>query len=149
MTEVSIYHLTTTTLEKVLPKLLEKVMELGKRCLLLASSEDRVESLNTVLWTYSTKKFLPHGSKKDGFAEHQPIWLSCDFENRNNASILVLTDNSAVESLDGFERCLDIFDDAGQGAEMLAQKRIQSYITAGHNVTYWLQDTTGSWQRKD
>ncbi len=148
MTEVSVYHLTTTPLEKTLPKLLEKVMELGKRSIVMAASDARVESLNTILWTYSTNKFLPHGSKKDGMAEHQPIWLTTESENPNDATVLFLTDGVDTTSIDEFERCIDIFDGADETAEVLAQQRVQSYIMSGHTVTYWLQGMKGNWEKK-
>lgn len=148
MIEISLYHLTTTPVEKVLPKLLEKVVASGKRGLVLAGSEERVESLNAALWTYSSGSFLPHGTRKDGFAGHQPIWLSTTVDNPNNADILVLTDGMDVPALDNFERCIDIFDGLDEEAVTLAKKRIQHYNNNGHNVTYWRQGPKGTWEKK-
>ena len=51
MTEINFYHLTFSPLERALPKLLERTLEGGKRALVLAASEARVDALNSQLWT--------------------------------------------------------------------------------------------------
>jgi len=77
--EISFYQLMTHPLEKVLPKLLEKVYESGLRALVVASSNEQAQSLNASLWTYSPGAFLPHGMKgsnlKDDPQDH-PIWVT-------------------------------------------------------------------------
>ncbi|MBT5191635.1 MAG: DNA polymerase III subunit chi, partial [Rhodospirillaceae bacterium] len=52
MPEVGFYHLLHWPLERALPKLLEKALERGHRAIVLAGSKERVDDLNTVLWTY-------------------------------------------------------------------------------------------------
>ena len=76
MTRVDFYHLQQKTLDEVLPKLLQKAYSTGKRIKVKIGTEERVEFINSLLWTYNDESFLPHGSKKDGFADQQPIWLS-------------------------------------------------------------------------
>ena len=66
MTEIAFYHLEKSPLEQVLPKLLEKTLEAGKRALVLAGSEERVEALAGLLWTYSQGAWLPHGTDRGG-----------------------------------------------------------------------------------
>ncbi len=75
MTAIQFYHLTATPLERALPKLLEKAYGGGFKILLVAESDERVEQLNHLLWTYAQLSFLPHGSAKDGNVEKQPILL--------------------------------------------------------------------------
>ena len=53
MTDIAFYHLTRSPLEAALPKLLEKTLDAGKRAVVVAGSEERVENLNNALWTYS------------------------------------------------------------------------------------------------
>ena len=62
MTEVSFYHLQKVGLERALPKLLEKALERGLKAVVVAGSDERVESLNSSLWTYEAASFLAHGS---------------------------------------------------------------------------------------
>ncbi len=147
MTEVSFYHLTTRPLEWALPRLLEKVLAAGKRAVVLSGSQERVEALNAQLWTYDPAAFLPHGSVRDGMAEHQPVWLAAAEENPNGASVLVLTDGMDAGRIDAFERCLDLFD--GNDASQLAAARARwtAAKAAGHTVTYWRQTQSGGWEK--
>ncbi|MGH7002573.1 MAG: DNA polymerase III subunit chi [Alphaproteobacteria bacterium] len=147
MTDVNFYHLQRSSLEQTLPKLLEKVLQAGKRAVVLARSEERVEALNTLLWTYDPNSFLPHGSKTDGNAPEQPVWLTTDDENPNRATVLVLTDGAASARLGEYERCLDVFD--GRDAERVAdaRQRWTGYTASGHAVTYWQQGERG-WEKK-
>ena len=51
-TEIYFYHLEHRSLEQVLPTLLERSLERGWRAVVQAASRERVEALNTLLWTY-------------------------------------------------------------------------------------------------
>lgn len=147
MAEVSIYKLTSTPLEKTLPKLMEKVISTGMRAVIVAPSKEQVETLNRLLWTYSTLTFLPHGSEEDNFAEDQPIWLTNRIENPNNAQVLVLCEGSQAETLDGFQRCLDLYNGNDLEEESKAKERIQSYKNQKHGITLWQQDSKGAWEK--
>jgi DNA polymerase IIIc chi subunit len=94
VTEIGFYHLTRTPLERALPSLLEKVLAAGMRAVVMAGSQERVDALNQLLWTYEERSFLPHGSKRDGRPERQPIWLTTEDENPNGADCLVMTDGA-------------------------------------------------------
>lgn len=110
-------------MENVLPKLLEKAYETGKSVLVRVGNEERVEFLNALLWTYNDQSFLPHGSKKDGNAELQPIWLTSGTDNPNMASLLFLVDGAAADNgeLEKFSRVFNIFD--GNSPDALQQAR--------------------------
>jgi DNA polymerase IIIc chi subunit len=110
MIRVDFYHLQRAPLEQVLPKLCEKAYATGKRIKILLGTEERVEFINSLLWTYNEESFLPHGSKKDGFAEEQPIFISANEDNANNASLLILADGAMpdTETLKQYERILNI-----------------------------------------
>jgi DNA polymerase-3 subunit chi len=148
MTAVAFYHLQARPLEWALPKLLEKVLDSGKRAVVMAGSEERVEALNGLLWTYSQRGFLPHGSASDGFAAEQPIWLTASDENPNGAQVLVLTDGVDSERLAAYERCLELFDGKDEAAVTRARSHWAAYKAAGHDVTYWQQTETGGWAQK-
>ena len=148
MSEIGFYHLVRTPLEKALPKLLEKVLESGARAVVMAGSEERVESLASLLWTYHPNSFLPHGTARDGKPAAQPIWLTGLDENPNGAGILVLTDGAASERLADYARCLEIFDGGDAEAVNRARERWRAYKEAGHSLTYWQQTETGGWEKK-
>ncbi len=150
MTRIDFYHLQRAPLEQVLPKLCEKAYATGKRIKILLGLSERVEFINSLLWTYSEESFLPHGSKKDGFAEDQPIFISATEENENNAELLILADGAqpAVERLQNYERVLNIFD--GNDETALSNARIywKAIKTLGGELHYWQQNANGSFEQK-
>ncbi|MFQ5985239.1 MAG: DNA polymerase III subunit chi [Alphaproteobacteria bacterium] len=148
MTDVGFYHFERTSLERALPKLLEKVMARGLRAVVLAGSEERVEALNAALWTYDPASFLPHGAAADGHAEVQPIYLTAKEENPNGAEVLVLVDGIRPSFLASFQRCLDLFDGNDPAAVASARERWSTLKDAGHVLTYWQQTPQGGWERK-
>lgn len=147
MSEIAFYHLTKSRLEEALPRLLEKVLEAGLRAVVRGTDPERIEHLARILWTYERDSFLPHGTRQDGFAERQPIWLTTDRENPNGAQVLVLVDGAPHEGIEGFERVLDLFD--GNDPEQLeaARERWKAARAAGHEPAYWRQDEDGRWRR--
>jgi DNA polymerase-3 subunit chi len=148
VTDVGFYHLVRSPLEKALPKLLVKVLESGARAVVMAGSEERVESLASLLWTYQPNSFLPHGTARDGKPDQQPIWLTERDENPNGATFLVLTDGASSDAVGSYARCLDIFDGSDPDAVSRARERWRGYKDAGHSVTYYQQTEAGGWEKK-
>lgn len=147
MTEIGFYHLTRSTLEEALPRLLEKAYVAGQRVLVRAGDPERVEHLDRVLWTYTKESFLPHGTRADGHAESQPIFLTAGAENPNRARLLVLVDGAEVGDLAAFDRCLDLFDGADPQAVERARARWRAALAQGHRCVYWRQDERGRWTK--
>lgn len=148
MTEIAFYHLERTSLEKALPKLLQKTLEAGKRALVIAGSDDRVEDLSGSLWTFDQDSWLPHGSAKDGDPEQQPVWLTTTDENLNGAQFLFLTDGATSERVADFERCFELFDGNDSHSVEASRERWKAYKEAGHDLTYWQQTMNGKWVKK-
>lgn len=148
MTEVAFYHLSRQPLEAVLPRLLQKALEGGWRAVVMAASEDRVEALNTLLWTYDDRGFLPHGSAKDGYVNEQPIYLTTQDENPNEARLLVLTEGMTSAKIANYERCLDLFDGNDSDAVAAARERWRHFKEMGWRLTYWQQTQQGAWEKK-
>lgn len=141
--EISLYHLTTTSIERTMPKLLEKIHGAGLRSLILCESQEHLRLYDSTLWTYSPGAFLPHGYQGDPL-DH-PIWLSTNPKNQNNASILILTSGQEDVCFDSYTRCLDLFDGNDALSQEAAQSRIQTYKNQNHGVTYWKQTLQGGW----
>ncbi|MFN3232659.1 MAG: DNA polymerase III subunit chi [Alphaproteobacteria bacterium] len=148
MTDISFYHLQRQPLENALPKLLERIIEAGMRAIVVADTEDRVEALNSHLWTYDPAAFLPHGSSRDGSAGDQPIYLTTEEDNPNEAVVLVLVDGRSPSTVADYDRCLDMFDGNDESAVEQARDRWKTYKAAGHTVTYWQQSDEGRWEKK-
>lgn len=148
MTQIGFYHLTRLPLEQALPKLLDKALAAGFRALVLAGSAERVEALNDRLWTYEPESWLPHGSARDGEAALQPIWLTHEDENPNQATILVMCDGAASDKVAEFRRCLDLFDGNDPDAVQAARERWKRWKAEGHDLVYYQQTERGGWEEK-
>ena len=149
MTRVDFYHLQSQSLDAVLPKLLEKAYETKKSIIVKVGNDERVEFLNALLWTYNDQSFLPHGSKKDGNAELQPIWLTSGDDNPNLARLLFLVDGAEakVDELSNYERVFNIFDGNSEAALMQARAFWKELKKKGHECFYWQQDANGRWKQ--
>ena len=149
MPRIDFYHLQKQTLEDVLPKLLEKALTLKQNVLVKIGNEERVEFLNSLLWTYNDTSFFFYCSKKDGFASQQPIWLTSGDDNPNNAKLLFLTDGAAVnlENLNNFDRVFNIFDGNNQTSLEQARMFWKNLKAAEFDVYYWKQDADGKWMQ--
>ena len=150
MTRIDFYHLQKVTVEQALPRLLEKAYTTGKNVLVKIGNEDRVEFLNTVLWTYDDQSFLPHGSKKDGNADRQPIWLTAGDDNPNASKMLFLVDGAKVdiEKLTNFDRVFNMFDGSSEESLFQARELWKHIKSLGLECFYWRQDNNGCWQQK-
>ena len=150
MAQVDFYHLQKQSLENVLPKLLEKAYATGKPIKVKVGNEERVEFINSALWSYDEQSFLPHGSKKDGFGEEQPIWISAGDDAPNQAVFLFLVDGAAVtpDVLSQYERVFNIFDGNSEAALNQARAFWKELKTSGNTINYWQQDDAGKWNKK-
>jgi DNA polymerase-3 subunit chi len=145
VSEIGFYHLTRSSLEQALPRLLEKVLASGQRAVVRVPDPKRLEQLDRALWTYDADSFLPHGTRADGFPESQPILLTADEERPNGATILVLVDGAPYGDLQPFSRCLDLFDGGSEEAVAAARERWRAARAHGHKLVYWQQNERGGW----
>ena len=148
VTEAYFYHLERQTLEDVLPKLLESSLARGWRAVVQAASRERVEALDTHLWTYRANSFLPHGTLRDGRASEQPIYLTDGDENPNAAQIRFMVDGATLADSSPYVRVAYLFDGRDQAAVAQARLAWQEAKAKGDAVSYWQQDAAGSWQNK-
>jgi len=146
--KINFYHLTQMPLGKALPRLLEKVIASDMRAVVKLEDEAAVEKLNIELWTYTTKVFLPHGSKVDGYCDQQPIYLTASNENPNGAKVFVYVGNAQPSDFKGFEKCLYMFDGNDDSQVQTARSRWKEYRDSGFELAYWQQTEKGVWENK-
>ena len=146
--EVFFYHLERRPLEAVLPQLLERTLERGWRAVLQAASGERLDALDTHLWTYSEDSFLPHGTTRDGHAAHQPVYLTTGDDNPNAASVRFLVDGAVPAELSGYARIVYLFDGRDPDAVQQARSEWKRVKAAGCEVTYWQQGESGRWEKR-
>jgi len=145
---IHFYHLTSSPLERALPKLLEKSYSGGFRTVVLAE-ETRIEKLNELLWTYDPDGFLPHGSPKDGNAELQSIFLTSAAPQKVGAKeILFITNGILAENSAPYDRVIDMFDGGDAESLSAARARWKQYKDSGCELHYYQQTEAGSWDKK-
>ena len=148
LTEIYFYHLESRSLEQVLPTLLELSLKRGWRAAVQAASEERVEALNTLLWTYREESFLPHGTARDGHAYAHPIYLTAGEENPNAAQVRFLVDGATLADASPYSRVAYVFDGRDAEAVSRARSEWQAAKARGDAVSYWQQDADGRWEQK-
>jgi DNA polymerase III subunit chi len=148
MTEVLFYHLEQQPLERVLPTLVERTLARGWRAVVQAGSEERVEALDTLLWTYAEESFLPHGTKRDGNAAQQPVYLTTDEANPNAANVRFMVDGADMSAHTDYDRIVFMFDGRDDSAVAQARAQWKAAKGAGCEVTYWQQSPEGRWEKK-
>ena len=104
-TEYWFYHLEASTLEGVLPGLLEKTLEKGWRAL-VKMPEAQLAELDGFLWTFRDDSFLPHGRDDEPQAELQPILLSATTETAKGFDAVFLLNGASIADMDGVSRAM-------------------------------------------
>lgn len=145
--EIWFYHLERSTLDQVLPGLLEKTRERGWRALVRASDTRLLDEIDERLWTWRDDSFLAHGRSGGPEASRQPILLTESDENPNAAQALFIVDGSELGDTKGFERCFIIFDGRDEDALLGARGRWKSLKETGAVLAYWKQSPEGRWEK--
>jgi DNA polymerase-3 subunit chi len=148
MAELWFYHLERSELERALPPLLEKCLQRGWRALVRGGAADRLEALDTALWTYRDESFLPHGRDVDPAPERQPVLLTTLAGNANNAQALFLIDGADPGDISCFERSSLVFDGRDARALELARSQWKQARDAGLAASYWRESAAGKWEKQ-
>ena len=145
MTEVWFFHLERQTLEAMLPQLVEKTLAKNWRAVIKAGSEERAEAISSALWSHAEDGFIPHGTKQDGRASEQPVWITGDDDRPNAPQALFLVDGAEAGDLSGLERVVRVFDGNAEESVMAARAAWKQAKADGHDISYWQQDERGRW----
>ena len=148
MVEIRFYHMEKSTLEQTLPTLLSKACAQGHKIIIKTQNTASSEALNGYLWTYTPDSFLPHGTSKDGFSQNQPIYITDNDENPNNANVLILIDGVQDDNLESYDLCCEMLNGNDGESVQAARQRWKGYKEKGYDITYWQQDERGAWQKK-
>lgn len=148
MTELLFYHLETRPLDAVLPVLLDKTLERGWKAVVEVGAAERLEVLDTALWTYADDSFLPHGVASDGELDaRQPIVLTDSEHNPNGANVRFYVDRATPKSGAAYERLVYMFN--GHDPDAVSEARdVWRSLKSEYQLTYWQQDANGRWAKK-
>ena len=145
--EIWFYHLERSTLDQVLPGLLEKTLQRGWRALVRGAVSHRLDDIDEHLWTYRDDSFLPHGTADEPQTARQPILLTLAMDNPNAADVLFVVDGAEPGDLAGYARCMIVFDGRDEAQLALARSQWKAVKANGHPAVYWKQQERG-WEKQ-
>lgn len=145
-TTIQFYHLLSTSRERAVPKLMEKVLTSGSKAVMIANSDSMLKTMSDALWSNDPASFLPHGTARDGHAAKQPIYLTLADENPAGADILCVLDGSLPASAASYTKLLDVFDGANEAEVTAARERWAHYKALGYALQYVKQQPGGGWK---
>lgn len=142
--QVDFYNLADLPVDRVLPRICERLLEQGQRLLVVADEEVLLAKLDRQLWDYAPASFLPHGRDGSDDDTRQPILLSASIVAANGARNVALADGRWRDAALHFERAFYLFD-ATRIDEARAKWRV---LAAKNDVTrkFWRQDEAGKWR---
>lgn len=146
--ELWFYHLERSSVDEVLPELVEKTLSRGWRALIRSPEEDRLKSLDQLLWTWRDDSFTPHALAGAGDDARQPVLLSSGADNPNKAECCFLLDRAEPGGFGEFERTIVMFDGHDESAVVAARGLWKRASGEGASVSYWRQSEAGRWEKK-
>ncbi|GAA5251901.1 hypothetical protein KNCP2_01890 [Candidatus Rickettsia kedanie] len=108
--------------------------------------------LNKNLWTYSRKQFIPHGSKLDPQPERQPVYITDELQNPNNASVLIIISPTAIEKILQIKDYVEVFKriiiitDLPEDLKELTVK-INKFTEQENKIDCFTQNLRGTWNK--
>lgn len=143
--QVDFYHLGAAPIERVLPRIAERVMTSGARLLVVGEDAAFLEKLDRDLWGYAPDAFLPHGRVGAGGEAHQPVLLSTTLDPVNGARNVALVDGIWRAAALDYDRAFHFFDDESVEAARAAWRSLND--VADVERRFWRQDPDGRWTR--
>ncbi len=148
MAELWFYHLERAGVDDVLPGLLAKMLEHGKRALVVTPDADHAARLDTHLWTFRDDSFLPHGRDTATDASRQPVLIAAEARNVNQASMLICLDGAEPGDIGAWERVIVMFEDGDDPGKAQARELWAASKKTGIPVSYWRQNEQGRWEKQ-
>ena len=141
--QVDFYHLTSP-LDRVLPRIAERVVATGGRLLIVAEPQELRVALDRLLWSYAPESFLPHAQAGSADDAVQPILIADDTTEAapaNAARNVAVVDGRWRDHVLTFDRAFHIFDDEAIREARLAWKALAD--RDGVERRYWKQNDSG------
>eukprot|EP00919_Chromeraceae_sp_WS-2016_P079790 GHVR01188794.1.p1 GENE.GHVR01188794.1~~GHVR01188794.1.p1 ORF type:complete len:152 (+),score=19.28 GHVR01188794.1:220-675(+) len=141
------YHLEGSTIENVLPDLLEKTLAKGWRAL-VKLPQDMLTEMDDLLWTFRDESFLPHGRDDEPLADWQPILLSSDLQSAAGFDAVFLIGGAEVADMDGVVRAMVMINGRAEADVSRERGRWKTLKDEGADMAYYQQNSRGGWEKK-
>ena len=141
------YHLEASTVEGVLPGLLEKTLQKSWKAL-VKLPEAQLSEMDDYLWAYKDDSFLPHGRDDEPMADQQPITLSASAKTAEGHQAVFLLGGAEIENMGGVERCMVMINGRSESDVTRERKRWKDLKETGVSLSYYQQNDRGGWEKK-
>ena len=113
-------------------RLTEKAVAHGNTVFLRVASAELARELDTLLWTFNDRSFLPHEivGQADGSATGAPVLIGTGNAPSSHRQLLVNLTSEMPEDAGEFERIAELVDDDPEG-KRLARSRFRQYRDRG------------------
>ena len=148
MKQISCYQTVNTLLEKTVCLVAEKCYLNNFRVIIITPDVEMQELINKVLWSYSQKQFIPHGSSLDPAPEIQPVYITTDIlRNQNNANALIFVNKFIpTTSLLDFDRVSMIYNNDNEFLFKEVSDYINGLNTDNIKIDRYKQTLKGNWE---
>ena len=148
MSEVFFYHLTKTTLEIALPKILERALSEKWSIEIRTSANTNLDEISNAIWRGPEESFLPHCLEDHEDLQDYPIVL-CKSPLKDWRDCLIIVGQADLKEneVKNYKRICLIFDAKIEVELSKARKSWKKLSEEGINTVYWAEDK-GRWVKK-
>ena len=148
MSEVFFYHLTNTTLEIALPKILERALSEKWSIEIRTSANTNLDEISNAIWRGPEESFLPHCLEDHEDLQDYPIVLcKSPLKDWRDCLIVVSQADLKENEVKNYKRICLIFDAKIEVELSKARKSWKKLSEEGINTVYWAEDK-GRWVKK-
>ena len=142
------YHLTQSTLDGALHKLLPRARAAGWRIEIRGRDMSALKRLDHQLWEGPVDGFLPHGIAGTPDDPLQPILLTHEPSNHSFECVMAVHGaDVSIQEVTGAERVCILFDGNDSDAVQHARVQWKTLTAGGVSAQYW-SEASGSWEKK-
>ena len=142
--KVDFYHLTRSPLDRVLPRIAQRLHDDGERLLLLSEDADQRRHLDMLLWTYAPDSFLPHAEAGAGDDTLQAVLIAPEPTDASAARNVAIVDGRWRDEALTFDRAFHFFGEEHIAAARAAWKGLADREDVERR--YWRQGD-GGWEQ--
>lgn len=147
MTSYSFYQSLDSAYEKAVCNLAFKIFETtGKAILLLTESAEQTKIFDNLLWSFSSTKFLPHGTSFDPETHYQHLLVHDQYENLNKAEILLTEHKIAEDFAANFKKVIYIYKQDSKDLNFINDLLNQQ--KSNQKTKIFKQLANGKWEEK-
>ena len=148
MSEVFFYHLTKTTLEIALPKILERALSEKWSIEIRTSANTNLDEISNAIWRGPEESFLPHCLEDHEDLQDYPIVL-CKSPLKEWRDCLIVVDQGDLKEneVKNYKRVCLIFDAKIEVELSKARKSWKKLSEEGIKTVYWAEEN-GRWVKK-